>query len=613
MTFPVFIKASASRISIAKEIREANRLRLQFEKQMARKMETLFRTAGRRAAAAYEIGGNVDNANAQLQQEVGAVFRATYSAVIEKFASRVFENRKAQSVFEALVFQYYAKEGASKVVGVTQATKNKIRRAIEVADKEALGVAPTAKLIREYTSGAMGRARAATIARTETHAAASFATDAATRELNLPSQKKRWVSVSDARTRSGHAAANGQEVGIDEPFLVPFNGQTIKMKYPHDGSGGAGNNINCRCLAVYFTDEDAIFDDVPVSQPPPPPPPVAPSEPFAPLPVGREVVLPIVKGIRNEDFPAVSKEESLASLRKQLKEADGQANQALRAVYQGRSENDFAAIQGGASLTKEAATAMAIVNQELNYFADLFGIPRVRGYEKIQSQNTIANMGDGVMGFNTDYYNKWGSDINNANDATLVKKRADLKVKIDKLDIEVLAARGNVLEAQGRGLDDPVYIAALDKFNKSTDKLWDLKREYAAIQLPTVTDYTLGGEGKKPFTVEKYSTGGMDYFRSTMYHEFGHQIHQTYKRRVSERGRVSASDRPFEDELKKRWLKVYGLKKKRSKEFASRYAETSAFEWFAESFALWASGQTDKLNPLFLEMIEEIIDDAKRG
>ncbi len=607
MTFPVFIKASASRISIAKEIREVNRLRLQFEKQMARKMETLFRTAGRRAAAAYESGANVDNANAQLQQEVGAVFRATYSAVIEKFGSRVFENRKAQSVFEALVFQYYAKEGASKVVGVTQTTKNKIRRAIEVADKEALGVAPTAKLIREYTSGAMGRARAATIARTETHAAASFATDAATRELNLPSQKKRWVSVSDARTRSGHAAANGQEVGIDEPFLVPFNGQTVEMKYPHDGSGGAGNNINCRCLAVYFTDEDAIFDDVPVASPPPPPPPPAPFEPFAPLPVGREVVLPIIKGVRNEDFPTVSKEESLASLRKQLKEADEQPNQALRAIYQGRSANDFAAIQGAASLTKEAATAMAIVNQELNYFADLFGIPRVRGYKKIQSGSTIADMGDGVMGFNTDYFNKWGGDINTSNDATLVPRRAELKGKIQEAEARVRSLEQSILETGDRG-SGPLSFQLSD----ANDELWKLKREYASISTPEVTDYKLGGEGRKPWTVEKYSTGGMDYFRSTMYHEFGHQIHQTYGRRVSERGRVSASDRPFEDELKKRWLKVYRLKKKRSKEFASRYAETSAFEWFAESFALWASGQTEKVNPLFLEMIQEIIDDAKR-
>ena len=608
MGFPVYIKAGASRVSIAKEIREVSRLRLQFEKQMARKMESLFRTAGNRAAAAYEAGTSVENANVTLQAEVGSVFRASYAAVIEKFAQRVVENRKRATQFEALVFQYYAKEGASKVVGVTQTTKNKIRRAIEVADKEALGVGPTAKLIKEYTGGAMGRARATTIARTETHAAASYATDAATRELNLPSQKKRWVSVSDARTRSGHAAANGQEVGIDEPFLVPFNGQTIKMKYPHDGSGGAGNNINCRCLAVYFTDEDAIFDDVPVASPPPPPPPPAPLEPFAPLPVGREVVLPIIKGIRNEDFPTVSKEESLASLRKQLKEADEQPNQALRAIYQGRSENDFAAIQGGASLTKEAATAMAIVNQELNYFADLFGIPRVRGYKKIQSEKTIADMGDGVMGFNTDYFNKWGGDINTSNDATLVPRRAELKGKIQETEARVRSLEQSILETGDRG-SGPLSFQLSDANNE----LWKLKREYASISTPEVTDYKLGGEGRKPWTVEKYSTGGMDYFRSTMYHEFGHQIHQTYGRRVSERGRVSASDRPFEDELKKRWLKVYRLKKKRSKEFWSRYAETDAFEWFAESFALWASGQTDKVNPLFLEMIQEIIDDAKRG
>ena len=608
MGFPVYIKAGASRVSIAKEIREVSRLRLQFEKQMARKMESLFRTAGNRAAAAYEAGTSVENANATLQAEVGAVFRASYAAVIEKFAQRIVENRKRATQFEALVFQYYAKEGANKVVGVTQTTKNKIRRAIEVADKEALGVGPTAKLIKEYTGGAMGRARATTIARTETHAAASYATDAATRELNLPSQKKRWVSVSDARTRSGHAAANGQEVGIDEPFLVPFNGQTVEMKYPHDGSGGAGNNINCRCLAVYFTDEDAIFDDVPVaSPPPPPPPPPAALEPFAPLPVGREVVLPIIKGIRNEDFPTVSKEESLASLRKQLTEADEQPNQALRAIYQGRSENDFAAIQGGASLTKEAATAMAIVNQELNYFADLFGIPRVRGYKKLTSGQTIADMGDGVMGFNTDYFNKWGGDINTSNDATLVPRRAELKGKIKEAEARVRSLEQSILETGDRG-SGPLSFQLSDANNE----LWKLKREYASISTPEVTDYKLGGEGRKPWTVEKYSTGGMDYFRSTMYHEFGHQIHQTYGRRVSERGRVSASDRPFEDELKKRWLKVYRMKKKRSKEFASRYAETSAFEWFAESFALWASGQTDKVNPLFLEMIQEIIDDAKR-
>lgn len=607
MTFPVFIKAGSSRISIAKEIREVNRLRLQFEKQMARKMETLFRTAGRRAAAAYESGSNVDNANAQLQQEVGAVFRATYSAVIEKFGSRVFENRKAQSVFEALVFQYYAKEGASKVVGVTQTTKNKIRRAIEVADKEALGVAPTAKLIREYTSGAMGRARAATIARTETHAAASFATDAATRELNLPSQKKRWVSVSDARTRSGHAAANGQEVGIDEPFLVPFNGQTIKMKYPHDGSGGAGNNINCRCLAVYFTDEDAIFDDAQEVTEVPPEPIPDQTGPFIDFQVGPTLSLPVVKGIRNEDFPKLTKAEASNELRSDLKAAARQDTQAPNTAFTDSHPSDFGEFQGEVKLSKEAIAAIAIVNKELIYFADFLGIPRVRGYKPVRDQdNAIANMGDGVMGFKPEYFNRWAEDITKANDPNLLSQAVSIKSEI------------KVLEGQLEDLVEKIALAKerdkpWDKLDRDYDRvsaiMWDKKRELSRIQIPQPTDYKLGGSGNKPFTSEQYHTGGMDYFRSTMYHEFGHQIHQTYKRKRMSNGQFSARSMPFDPELKERWFKNYPRKKRRAAELATKYSEQDAYEWFAESFSLWAMGENDKVNPLFFEMINEIIDD----
>ena len=125
-----------------------------------------------------------------------------------------------------------------------------------------MGVAATSKLIVQRTSGAIGRSRAATIARTETHAAASYATEESTRSLNLPNQKKRWVSVGDGRTRPSHAAANGQEVLLDEVFIIRDKGVAIAMKYPHDGNGGPSNNINCRCLAVYFTEDDELFDDL---------------------------------------------------------------------------------------------------------------------------------------------------------------------------------------------------------------------------------------------------------------------------------------------------------------------------------------------------------------
>lgn len=62
---------------------------------------------------------------------------------------------------------------------------------------------------------------------------------------------KRWVSQSDEKVRAAHLDANGQEVPIDEPFVV--DGE--ELMYPGDTSLGAsaGNVINCRCYTEIFT------------------------------------------------------------------------------------------------------------------------------------------------------------------------------------------------------------------------------------------------------------------------------------------------------------------------------------------------------------------------
>lgn len=231
---------------------------------MARKLSTLFAKTGRRAAQAFTEGGNALAAIDDLGAEVNAVFTQHYGTVIDTFAGRVFSAHEAkqQIAFYDLVDKFIRTHGAAMVVAVTNTTRDQIRNAIAIAQADGLGVDATAKFIVDRTSGAIGRSRAATIARTETHAAASYATDEATRQLNLPNQKKRWVSVGDSRTRPSHAAANGQEVLIDEAFLIRDKGAVIAMKYPHDGNGGASNNINCRCIAVYFTDDDDLFDDL---------------------------------------------------------------------------------------------------------------------------------------------------------------------------------------------------------------------------------------------------------------------------------------------------------------------------------------------------------------
>ena len=255
---------------------------MSFERAMTRSIYNAFAKAGDTAAEEYEALGTTGRAFGPLEAQLERIFRTQYEAIVETFGSRVFDNRKL-SPFRELVFRFYSSQGAEKVRGITETTRKTINRAIRQGEGEGLGVSKTAKLIKEKTQGSIGRARAATIARTETHAAASYATHEATKELGLPAQRKRWVSVSDGRTRSHHAAANGQEVGIEDAFKIRLNGVEIFMKYPHDGSGGAANNINCRCLAIYFTDEDALFEDLPAPEPDVVLPPVVSDKPVIDL------------------------------------------------------------------------------------------------------------------------------------------------------------------------------------------------------------------------------------------------------------------------------------------------------------------------------------------
>lgn len=58
--------------------------------------------------------------------------------------------------------------------------------------------------------------------------------------------EREWVSALDARTRPEHAEADGQVVGVDEPFIV--GGE--KLMFPGDRSGSGWNIYNCRCTQI---------------------------------------------------------------------------------------------------------------------------------------------------------------------------------------------------------------------------------------------------------------------------------------------------------------------------------------------------------------------------
>ena len=95
--------------------------------------------------------------------------------------------------------------------------------------------------------------RARTIARTETHAAATAGTDFAAKtvqDINPGiTMMREWVAIEDSRTRQDHKDADGQVVGMDDPFTV---GDSDLMR-PGDPDGDPSEVINCRCCVAYQT------------------------------------------------------------------------------------------------------------------------------------------------------------------------------------------------------------------------------------------------------------------------------------------------------------------------------------------------------------------------
>jgi len=90
----------------------------------------------------------------------------------------------------------------------------------------------------------IGRARGRTIAMTETSAAYGHAREDAMNQAGV--QYKQWLTSGNDNVRPAHEEANGQVVGVDEPFSV--GGE--ELRYPGDPDGSAGNVINCHCVSI---------------------------------------------------------------------------------------------------------------------------------------------------------------------------------------------------------------------------------------------------------------------------------------------------------------------------------------------------------------------------
>lgn len=270
-----FVNFRQGRINRRLEWRKQLRIRTNLERRMFGQLNKEFRrflsatllTFQQTGFFEKEIGAlNLsEGVNAILLSEYKRIFRTMFAVHEETYElskkQQVTEDSEAfvfgrTAEVDALVESYF--NGRQLVLrGISVRLANRIDRVIRDSILEGLTMAQIAKKISDDFLP-IARTRAALIARTETHNAASTASNAYFLDAQTYyglTMKKVWTATRDSRTRETHLIADGQERDMNEPFRV--GGQL--MMYAGDSAGGAAEVVNCRCVILYADKEDDFY------------------------------------------------------------------------------------------------------------------------------------------------------------------------------------------------------------------------------------------------------------------------------------------------------------------------------------------------------------------
>ena len=595
-------KQTGRRLSPLREYREVNRLRSGLERSFTFRLIRLFSDIANSTADSIDAGGisAAQGMYPNILRSVDSVIRQLYAETIQVFSDRAIANRrraKAVATYEDLFETYIRTQGAQRVRDISLTTQRILQDVI--AANSTAGVPVISQAIRERFEPRFSRARATTIARTEIHNASAYATHEQQKSFDAPNMKKQWMANLDGRTRASHAAVSGQQIGMDEDFIVAGK----KMAYPGDPRGGPAEVINCRCVLMYIEDEDDILDG--------PEPSVA----FEPVKIRRR---PVRVGI--DEIQIIAKAKAIGLMEERFEKAQSMfierdLESATASKFRARSSANYGKAKAG-TLSKEATSITNALLQETDELADIIGVVPLRGLVGIRGSNALANMGDAVIGVKGKSFNddadkiikgkdkdKNIADINERIDE-LTKEKTDLIIDADKKFGGLDAAFPKyILTRDGKsgGLnqeDFDLYLATRNRTAEIDDDLYQLRRERTGIEGVPANGWKWEDDlSKRPFTADEYFSDPLDKLRTTIYHEFGHNVHQQY---------LVANRLDYFNPVVEKWMRDNA--KKGVRKSSTKYGDKNDKEWFAENFCLYFMDREDLVDPLFIRLIEAIIN-----
>jgi len=634
-------KRTKKKIDARKEAYTQDRIRRGFERGITQRLINYFSKIGNGAAKALEESGTTgfDVYLSQSRPELEKVLKPHWYEVIKTFASRVdnylFVKRADNAFFTELLEKFTFRVGANHISDIDSTTRKQLQRVLVAGQKDGLPLPQISKNIRERFSPKFTRSRSATIARTETHSAASFANHQQGIEYQKiqPNLNKQWVAVNDDRTREAHRIANGQVVSMDENFIVGGR----PMEYTGDPKGGAANVINCRCAIIYIDDETEVFDEQqnvvqPVDL-------TDTTEPSTAKPLSIEALLApaINRSLRGDTLKISSTREIKKQLDERTKKVKPEYNQIDFDIENSSGfDYSYGSRFGGTpfknnlkNLDDVTATAVFEVLKELDDLAVRFDIPKLNSIQpvkRVKGKEIVASMGDGILGIEANIFNQYAKGIKGAKP---ISERDALKLsKLDK-ELDELKVNVTALTEEGKKFNEVRKVLDLSplKINppKSVYDSW-IARYKIVLEKQTRAERSKArineSYDKVEFTKNTWKRGdeltyragngltyfddGLDRIRNNMYHEFGHHVHQITK--VSNAENYGLREFGGVTDIERRLQRIN--KKNIEEGGPSIYSSDNDHEWFAENFALYFQDRKDLTDPVFNEFIQDIMKEA---
>lgn len=190
------------------------------------------------------------------------LYRSLYAAVGRDFAKDTLRSIKSDSgretkanelpLVDKLLLEWVRKNSGQRITGILDTDLERVRRELTEGVRDGESIPQMAKRIEDYLDPIYAN-RAETVARTEIVSASSLGSQLAAQATGLP-MRKTFLSTPGERTRESHAAADGQERALDEPYEIAG----YQLRFPGDSSMGAPpeETISCRCSETFAVLED---------------------------------------------------------------------------------------------------------------------------------------------------------------------------------------------------------------------------------------------------------------------------------------------------------------------------------------------------------------------